>query len=91
MKVSSPKWIYYWEALAVLLALLHASHLPSASKILIHTDNTNTVDMFNTFAAQPLYNPILILAANHLIAHQHALHVVHIQGEDNTVADTLSQ
>ena len=52
--------IFYLEALCVLSALTHAVITKDPySKILIYTDSHNTVDIFNTLRAAPLYNAIL--------------------------------
>jgi len=53
-------FIFYFEALCVLSALYHADlSTPYASRILIYTDNQNTVDIFNSLRAMPEYNHIL--------------------------------
>ena len=53
-------FIFYFEALCVLSALYHADlSAPYASRILIYTDNQNTVDIFNSLRAMPEYNHIL--------------------------------
>ena len=61
-------YIFYYEALCILSALLHGSYiLPSLSQILIYSDNTNTVDIFHTLHALPAYNYILQLAVDVLL------------------------
>jgi hypothetical protein len=60
-------------------------------RIAIYTDNSNTVDLFNTLHAQPLYNPLLITAVNLLLDHGVDLRVFHIPRQDNIVADALSR
>ncbi|PBK82663.1 hypothetical protein ARMGADRAFT_1048603 [Armillaria gallica] len=52
--------------------------------------NTNTVNIFNSLRALPNYNPILKLAVNKMISHDIDLHVLHISGLENDVADALS-
>lgn len=85
-------FIFYYEALCVLSALHHASNsLPMPSRIIIFTDNTNTVDIFNSLRAQPAYNAILKSAVDVLLASDHQLRVLHVPGEENTVADAISR
>ena len=84
--------IILFEALAVLSALYNAHHcFPPESQIVIYTDNFTTVTMFNSLRALPKYNCILKAAVNLLLKDKHQLGVLHIAGEDNTVADALSQ
>ncbi|TDL23316.1 DNA/RNA polymerase, partial [Rickenella mellea] len=55
--------IYFYEALSVCCALRWASTLVrTPHRLVIYTDNQNTVDMFNSFKAEPLYNPLLQFA-----------------------------
>ncbi|TFY74854.1 hypothetical protein EWM64_g9158 [Hericium alpestre] len=84
--------IFYWEALAVVSAIDWASHLTDMRphRLLVYCDNTNTVDMFNTLHAQPPYNLLLKFAIDRLIHTGIDLHVVHLAGIDNGVADALS-
>jgi hypothetical protein len=59
--------IFYFEALCVLSAFHHATEVlcvPPSSRILIYTDNDNTVAIFNTLRCLPHYNHILIDAAD---------------------------
>ena len=67
-----PEQIFHFEALTVVSALWWLiNHFPVHSRfhLVIHTDNLNTVDMFNTLQAQPSYNPLLHLStsSSHLI------------------------
>ena len=85
--------IFFYEALAVVSALswfVHNVPLHPHMRIAIYTDNSNTVDMFNTLCAQPLYNPLLLTAVDLLLDHGVDLRVFHIPGEDDIVADALS-
>ena len=85
-------FIFYYEALCVLSALHHASHsLTMPSRIMIFTDNSNTVDIFNSLRAQPAYNPILKSAVDILLQSDHQLRVLHVPGEGNSVADAISR
>jgi hypothetical protein len=85
--------IFFFEALCVLSAIHHMTNtlrVPPTSKILIYTDNDNTVAIFNTLQCLPHYNPILINAADLCIATNIHLQVLHIPGELNSVADAIS-
>lgn len=86
--------IFYFEALCVLAALNHvveSQHPPPSSRILLYTDNDNTVTIFNTLRCLPHYNNILINAADALINGSLHLRVLHIAGELNYVADAISR
>ncbi|KAF9458604.1 hypothetical protein BDZ94DRAFT_1284780 [Collybia nuda] len=87
---SSP--IFFYEALCVALAV-HAiqDHCLSTKNVVIYSDNTNTVDMFNSLRALPPYNPILISSVDVLISQSYDLRVLHIEGTKNSVADALSR
>ena len=85
-------FIFYFEALCVLSALYHADlSAPYASRILIYTDNQNTVDIFNSLRATPEYNHILKASIDITVANEHDLRVLHVPGADNSVADALSR
>ncbi|KDR73956.1 hypothetical protein GALMADRAFT_71552 [Galerina marginata CBS 339.88] len=85
--------IFFWEALSVLSALTWAVErsFPAPRRLLIFTDNSNTVSMFNSLRATPTYNPILLTACDLLIRHSTSLRVCHISGKDNDIADALSR
>ena len=84
--------IFYYEALCVLSAIINVeSKAPKGSKILIYTDNTNTVDIFRTLRCLPDYNPLLKTAVDILISNNFSLRVLHVPGEDNLIADALSR
>ncbi|KAE9407512.1 hypothetical protein BT96DRAFT_1039619 [Gymnopus androsaceus JB14] len=57
----------------------------------VFTDNTNTVDMFNSLKAKQLYNPLLLTAVDHAIRSDVKFRVGHIPGEENGIADALSR
>ncbi|EDR01159.1 uncharacterized protein LACBIDRAFT_312509 [Laccaria bicolor S238N-H82] len=93
-EVLDKEQIFYFEALSVLSALHHiinTCHPQQSSRILIYTDNDNTVVIFNTMRCLPHYNDILISAADVLIRQVLHLRVLHITGELNHVADAISR
>jgi hypothetical protein len=87
--------IFYFEALSVLSAIIHSTSVCSkVNKLVIYTDNLNTVQIFNSLSALPAYNEVLKSAVDHLLSDIHnpiQLRVIHISGDDNTVADALSR
>jgi len=88
----NPLLIFYFEALCVLSALYDAhKRSPSGSRILIYTDNSNTVDIFNTLRALPDYNHLLLTAVDILHEGHHDVRVLHVPGVENGVADALSR
>jgi hypothetical protein len=84
--------IFYFETLSVLSALVHVqTKAPKGSKILIYTDNTNTVDIFRSLRCLPPYNHLLKTAVDVIIQNDFSLRDLHIPGEQNIVADALSR
>lgn len=92
--------IFYWEAMCVLASLewfvgsdrCRRPPLPDApSRLVTYTDNTNTVNIFNTLHALPEYNDILKSSVNTRIADSVDWRVLHVAGDDNGVADALSR
>ena len=87
--------IFYFEALCVLCAIIRSTSFGfPIHKLVIYTDNLNTVHMFNSLSALPAYNEILKGAVDHLLSdlsHPIQLRVIHIPGHLNTVADALSR
>jgi hypothetical protein len=86
--------IFFFEALCVLSAIHHITDVldvPPTTKVLIYTDNDNTVAIFNTLRCLPHYNPILIDAADTCIISNIQIRVLHIPGELNSVADAISR
>ena len=52
--------IFYFEALCVLSAIIHVeSRAPNGAKIIIYTDNMNTVDIFRSLCCLPQYNHLV--------------------------------
>ncbi|KAJ3889027.1 hypothetical protein GG344DRAFT_31474, partial [Lentinula edodes] len=83
--------IFYFEALTVVSAILHTIKLPFVPRVFVFTDNTNTVDMFHSLKAKQLYNPLLLTTVDHAICSNIQFRVAHIRGEENGIADALSQ
>ncbi|KAG2348112.1 DNA/RNA polymerase [Suillus weaverae] len=84
--------IFYFEALAVTAALLDAvSRLSPGQCFAIFTDNLNTVSMFNSLAALPPYNWLLLTAVDAIIASELDFRVFYVPGISNVVADHLSR
>jgi hypothetical protein len=84
--------IFYFEALCVLCALLDVCRRSTTpSRFIIYTDNLNTVDIFSSLAAAPAYNVLLREAVDLLVSGHHDLRVLHVPGEQNSVADALSR
>jgi len=84
--------IFYLEALCVLSAIHHVMdilHAPPMAKVLIYTDNNNTIVIFNMLRCLSHYNPILIDAADTCITSNIQLRVLHISGELDCVTDVI--
>ena len=59
----APFNIFYNEALTVLAALEWSSSLaPIPRRVAIHTDSTNSLNIFNSLCVSDIYNPILMSA-----------------------------
>jgi hypothetical protein len=83
--------IFFFEALAVCSAILLARSFRKTTRLIVYTDNTNTFNIFNSFAAKPVYNRILMSSIDMLIEDEVDLRVYHILGKDNLIADPLSR
>lgn len=84
--------IFYFEALAVVSVVEAASHLtPIPARLLIYSDNTNTVDIFHSLRSLPPYNNLLKFTVSLLLKFNMSLRVEHISGVDNVIADALSR
>ena len=84
--------IFYFEALAVVSVVDAVARLPTTpARLLIYSDNTNTVDIFHSLRSLPPYNDLLKFMVSMLIKHDISLRVMHIPGVDNIIADSLSR
>ena len=84
--------IFYFEALCVLSALANVeTKARRGSKILIYTDNSNTVDIFRSLRCLPPYNHLLRSAVDIVLKNDYSLRVLHVPGDQNVVADALSR
>jgi hypothetical protein len=84
--------IFYFESLCVLSALQEvATRVQPHTKVVLYTDNLNTIQIFNTLACLPSYNHILRHSVDILISSEIDLRVLHVPGELNVVADALSR
>ncbi|KAG2136605.1 uncharacterized protein EDB93DRAFT_1091525 [Suillus bovinus] len=82
--------IFYYEALAVTSTLLDAANrLDPEHRVAVFTDNLNTVAMFNSLAALPPYNWLLIESVDTVLSTKIDFHVFFMLGIHNTVADHL--
>jgi hypothetical protein len=84
--------IFYFEALAVVSVIDAITQLPSLpARVLIFSDNSNTVDIFHSLRSLPPYNGLLKFTVSILLKHNISLRVVHVPGVNNIVADSLSR
>ena len=83
--------IFLNEATAILAALhWSASFHPAPSRLAVHTDSSNSFDIFNSLRASGPFNTILMSAASIRIDHSIDLRVFFIEGKRNIIADALS-
>jgi len=84
--------IFYFEALCVLCALTDAAQRTNRrARVVIFTDNLNTVQIFSSLACLPAYNHLLRRSVDILLANDIDLRILHVPGEQNVVADALSR
>jgi hypothetical protein len=73
--------IFYFEALCILSALFDAHsrmHAEGGGCFIIYTDNFNTIEIFNTLCALPVYNHLLKAAIDILYYGDHDMRVLHV-------------
>jgi hypothetical protein len=84
--------IFYFEALAVVSVVEAVTRLPTIpARLLVFSDNTNTVNIFHSLRALPPYNDLLKFTVSLLVTHGMSLRVVHVPGVENSIADSLSR
>jgi hypothetical protein len=84
--------IFYFEALCVFCALKDvASRAHRGARVVIYTDNMNTVHIFNSLSCLPAYNSLLRRSVDILLATEIDLRVLHVSGDHNRTADALSR
>jgi len=84
--------IFYFEALCIFCALRDAQYRThKGARVVIYTDNLNTVQIFNSLACLPAYNHLLRSSVDILLSTKIDLRVLHILGEHNRIADALSR
>jgi len=90
--LEAPKLIFYLEELCVLSALQWAcQHGPPQGRIVLYTDNLNSVDIFSSLRCQPAFNWMLKASVTLRLSIKALLRVLHVPGEQNEVADALSR
>lgn len=82
---------FFREALAVTSAIDHIARSHPSSKLVVFSENQNTVDLFSSLSTRPDYNPLLIYATSLLLDFDIRLKVIHVPGESNHIADALSR
>lgn len=83
--------IFYFEALAVAGAFDNlATSAVSSSKIIVHTDSMNIVNIFNSLRCLPEFNPLLQHCVNIVLGNNFDVQVIHVPGVQNVVADAIS-
>ena len=84
--------IFFFEALAVVSVVDAATRLTSTpSRLLVFSDNTNTVNIFYSLRCLHSYNNLLKFTVSILIKYEISLRVLHIPGVNNSIADSLSR
>lgn len=84
--------IFFLEALTVTSAfMLAVTTSQRPLKVIIYTDNSNMVSMFNSLHALSQYNNLLKHAVDLIISGDHELSVQFIPGHKNFVVDLISR
>ena len=89
----SPTHNFFHEAYAVVCAFhwVCSEGIEGLRRVIIKSDNTNTVDIFNSLKAHSIYSDLLKFAVELLMTFDVELRVVHVPGDVNLVADALSR
>ena len=87
-----PTHIFFHKAYAVVCALHWAcgEGIDGLRRVVIKSDNTNTVDIFNSLKAHGIYNDLLKFVVGLLMDHDVELRIIHIPRDTNLIADALS-
>ncbi|KAH6876460.1 hypothetical protein BKA70DRAFT_1349139 [Coprinopsis sp. MPI-PUGE-AT-0042] len=84
--------IFYFEALCVVSAIsLICGSKERNKKVLVYTDNQNTVDIFSSLCCSTTFNHLLHFTVDQLLSKGHDLRVVHVSHDDNVIADAISR
>ncbi|KIJ66315.1 hypothetical protein HYDPIDRAFT_61092, partial [Hydnomerulius pinastri MD-312] len=84
--------IFFYEALTVCAAILEAiKRIPMGGRLAVFTDNLNTVQLFNSLAALPTMNWMVLQVVDALLSADIDFRVFHVPGIHNIVADHLSR
>ena len=82
--------IFFYEALAICSAFYLGAKY-GCDCIAIYSDNTNTVDMFSSLRAKPVYNSILIAAVDFAVDNSISTKVYYVPSKQNIIANYLSR
>ncbi len=83
--------VFLNKAIAILTAIHWASTLhPIPSHLTIHTNSSNSFNIFNSLWASNPYNFMLMSATSIWIEHRINLHIFFIEGKCNVITDALS-
>ena len=81
----------YLEALCICAAILDvAPRLLPDQHLAVHTNNINTVQLFNLLSALPAFNWMLIQVVDRVLSQGINLRVFHVPRVYNKIADVLS-
>jgi hypothetical protein len=90
---ASREHIFFFEAFAVCSAFHYFADMMDrkVDRLVVYSDNTNTVDIFDSLRAIPPYSRILISAITKVLDNHIDFRVLHIRGVDNSISDALSR
>ena len=91
--MSASEHIFFFEALTVCSTFHYfANQLQNlgCNHLVIYTDSSNTVNIFNSLQASAPYNCIIISTMNVVLDHNINFQVLHVRGMDNPVTDAIS-
>jgi hypothetical protein len=85
--------IFFSEALAVCSVFHYVNTITHllTHRLVVYSDNSNTVDIFNSLRAIAPYNQLLISAIDIALDHELDFRVLHVRGIDNPIADAVSR